>query len=165
MNEIINTETKQYEFLEDTKKLLEQTSIAHFILAERLYKIKEENIWQAGYESWEEYCMELKTYQSGAISKLMTIHKQFVIEYQIPQEKLAILGWTVVYKIKNLLKGKEDAEEFVDKVITLSRSDISREIASRKSEKDIDDCLHENTILIRFCKECGERWEQHEEHG
>jgi hypothetical protein len=164
MNEIINTETKQYEFLEETKKLLGQTSIAQFILAERLHRIKEERLWQAGYESFDDYCMELKTYNSGTISKLMTIHKKFVIEYQIPQEKLAEVGWTILYKAKNVLTGKEDAEEFVDNAIIWTGSDTNREIASRKSGKDIDDCLHENTILVRICKECGQRWEQHEEH-
>lgn len=160
----LNTEQEKYNFLEETKTLLTQTSYAQFVLAERLHRIKEQKLWQSGYESFEDYCMELKLYNMGTISKLITVYKKFILEYQLPQEKLAGVGYTVLYKAHSVIKSKEDAEEFVENATIWTGSDINREIASRKSGKDIDDCDHENTILVKICKDCGQRWEEHQDH-
>jgi hypothetical protein len=162
LNTPILGEQKQHEFLEDTRVLSMQSSIANILLAGRLHKIREEKLWISGYESFEDYCMNLKTYNYGTISKLITVYKKFVLEYEISQEKLAEVGYTVLYKAHKVLGDKKDAEEFVDNAIIWTGSDINREISSRKIGKDIKDCEHEETIVIRLCKTCGERWELHD---
>ena len=164
INKPLSGEQQQHEFLEETMELSVQSSVAQIILAARLYRIREEKLWLAGYDSFDDYCMNLKLYNSGTISKLITVYKKYILDYQIPADKVAEVGYTVLYKAHNVIKSKEDAEEFVDNAIIWTGSDINREIASRKSGKDIDECSHENTILVRLCKDCGQRWEEHTPH-
>lgn len=158
----LKTEQQQHEFLEETRNMSIKTSLANFILAERLYRIREEKLWQAGYESFDDYCMELKLHNAGTISKLITVHKKFILEFGINPEKAAEVGYTVLYKAHKVIEDKDDAEEFVNNAIIWSGSDINREIAHRKTGNPIEDCKHENTYLVRICKDCGERWQDGE---
>ena len=158
----LKTDQERHEFLEDTRELSVKSSIAQILLAERLYRIREEKLWQTGYDSFDEYCMNLKLYNAGAISKLITVYKTFILDYGIDREKAAEVGYTVLYKAHKVIEDKEDAEEFVNNAMIWTGSDINREIAYRKSGNPVEDCKHENTYMVRICKDCGERWQDGE---
>lgn len=157
----LKTEQQQHEFLEETREMAITTSFANILLAGRLYRIKEEKLWQAGYDSWDDYLMDLKVKPAKA-TKLMKVHKKFILDYGIKPEKAAEVGYTVLYNAHNVIEDKEDAKEFVENAIKMTSTDTTRIIEERKAVNKIEDCEHKNTYTVRICKDCGDRWKEGE---
>lgn len=135
------------------KEILEQTFIS---LAERLFNIREKNMWQAEFSSWDEFLMELKLNQPTA-SKLISVYKKYVIDFGIPTEKLkSVRSWESLYAVRSLAVSQEKALELVEHGAIMSDKDM------RAMTKNAPLCDNHDWYTIRICKNCGLKEKLHE---
>lgn len=127
-------------------------------LAEYLYQIKNNSLWQYGYTSWEEFRDEIKL-SDATISKLMKIYQTFVLDYGFtPDQIVSAGGWSVLAETLPLIRSKTDAEEWLHKSKELSLRDVRAEVREAKlGISATTECSHENAYVIRICPDCGNR--------
>lgn len=140
------------QYLEDTKKLKNGLEEGFIHLGERLYKIKEERVWEIDHRSYAEFLMEIRV-SEGTASKLVAIYKRFVLEYDMPYEKLAECSWNSLYQLLPLATTKDKAEELIDDAASLKRGDVEEKVR----EVNHPDCAHEDTYKLVVCRDCGYR--------
>lgn len=153
-----------YGYLQETLKLKENIENGFLSLGERLMKIRDEEMWKAGYDSFADYLEEMKMSESNA-SKLISVYSKYILEYDIEPEKvLAVGGHSVAYAILPFAKSKEKAEEWLEKGRHLTRQHIEQEIREMKTGIRIDECDHDwNEVHIRQCRSCGLREKVHDD--
>lgn len=143
----------------DNKKDLE---FGFLELGKMLYEIKTQRMFEAGWDSWEEYCMELKL-SDATISKLFRIYEVFVLHYKIPQEALAEAGgWSNVSELLPLVDvettPKARVRELLGIATNQTRSDLRKTIFEAKVGKS---CGHKKKryLVLEICDDgCNERW-------
>lgn len=137
-------------YLQETIELKIDLEKNFIVLAEHLYKIYSEKLWQeAGRVSWDEFLMEVKISVSAA-SKLISVYKKYVVEHKIPISKLAsVRSWEGLYSVAKLAVDRDTALELVEAGAVESDKDMRAKV---KGEKDCD--RHE-WIEYRFCRKCG----------
>lgn len=131
-------------------------------LGKMLYTIKNDRLYEAGWSSWEEYCMELKLAQP-TISKLFRIYEVFVLHYQIEPLKLAEAGgWSSVAELLPLIDQETTTKARVRELLGLAtdqpRHDLRKTIADERRGKP---CTHKKTrfLILEICDDgCNERW-------
>jgi hypothetical protein len=147
-------------YLKETIKLVRTLENGFLKLGERLGKIRDKRMWEeSGYETFELYLEEAKITPATA-SRLITVYNTFVIGYEMDEEKLSGIGWSVLYLLAKDVKNKKDAEEFVEKAMIMKRSDIEEELRDRRvvcSKHDWEE------LYIRFCKKCNKKEKIYEE--
>lgn len=155
--EIINP----LDYCRSTIQLKETIETSFIALGERLARIRQGNLWEQEWGSWEEYVMELKMSPATA-SKLINVYETFVVKFQLPHDKLGATGWASLYEVLPLCTSKEKAEEMVEKATVLKRDDLRDEI--REATKGV--CSHTNghTITLRICDDCGKKIRVYEEN-
>lgn len=159
-NASLESASDKQEFLQETLNLSVQTEVARMLLAGRLFKIKSENLWEGtSFGSFQEYCMHIVNVKQGAISKMMTAYKIFVNDYQLPIEDVSKIGYTLLYSAKDIIKSKEDAENFIYDSEGLVRSDITRNIIEKKMKSNMAACEHKKVYYLKICEDCGEKHE------
>lgn len=125
-----------------------------------LSQIRTERMWEAGWDSQEEYEMELKM-SPATISRLVRIYEIFHLQYGIPENKLAEAGgYTVVSEYLPMLKEgttKKEVEDWFGEAAQLTRADIRRAIIEKRKGVDMAICKHENAYTLFVCPDCGER--------
>lgn len=161
--ELLN-EQDRHEFCKDTLELETGIRAAFMLMAGRLHEIKEKRLYEPFWSSWYEFTCEFKELSPATISKLIRTHEVFVLNYEIPPERLVEAGgWTKLYELTKKITTKVEAEEWLEKAKTLSRQDLKKELTISSSGVEMSECPHSDTYLVRICRECGERWEIHEE--
>lgn len=158
MNEL--TETKKHQFCNEALKLKQEIEVDYLALGAMLMKIQDERLWEAGWESWDEYTMELKMSQ-GAVSRIINIYKVFVLQYEVPEKTLALAGgWSVVAEylpmVKEDTKKAEVANWFSD-ASEMTRQDIRRTITEARKGIDMTKCKHTDYYILKICRNCGNR--------
>jgi hypothetical protein len=124
-------------------------------LGESLKIIHENDSWQGKYEDYADFIENGLKMNQGTASKLVKIFETFVEKYAFPREKLIETSWTNLYTVIPLIQDKDDAEEWIDKASTLTRTDLGREIEERKTGKEMKECDHEwEIITMRRCRNC-----------
>lgn len=148
-------EHKNYQFCQDTIQLKEDIE-GHFLeLGHRLYKINNDRLYESGYESFDEYCLELKM-SRGTISKLINIYSLFILKYEFDNKQLAgVGGWTVIAEVLPLIKTKKDASYWLEKASLFSRRDLRIAITESKTGIDQYKCKHNDSFSINICNKCG----------
>lgn len=138
----------------ETKKFVEQIEQSFIVLAERLYKIYHENLWQGEWESWDEFVSECKM-SKGTASKLISVYGTYVLAYGMKNEELAPAGWSGLYELLPTVSSAETAQDAVMKASTLRREEIREEVREHKHGK----CDHANEVEVHFhqCRTCGAR--------
>jgi len=141
-------------FLKETIALRGQIEGAFLSLAERLYKIREERLWEGEYDDFDTFLLELKISKATA-SKLCTVHETFVVKHKIAVKKLFPIGWSSLYAIAGHADTKEKAEDLVDRAGLLTRQDL--EISLRNENGRQDACDHKNSRTVMVCNDCSFR--------
>lgn len=128
------------------------------LLGEYLYRIDSERLYEPQWTSFNEFIKEFKSLSQASVSKLLNIYSRFVIDYQIPEDKLiGVGGWTNIAEILPITKSKEDALEWIDKATVLTRSDLRKEISEKKTGVQMSECKHEDYYVIKVCKICHDK--------
>lgn len=121
-----------------------------------LHEIKEQRHYEAGFDSWGGFLMEMRFSESMA-SKLITIYQKFILEYKVKPQLIAEAGgWTVVYDLVPVVTDKESAEEWLEKAAGLTRSAVKKEVAAARGMVEEEDCQHE---WCQKCAHCGMRYD------
>lgn len=145
------------QYLEETLVLKENLEKGFLHLGERLYRIKNERLWDIDYGSYAEFLMAAKISEATA-SKLVAIYSKFVLEFGMSYDALAPCSWSSLYQLLPLATSKEKATELVHEASTLKRGDVEEKLR----EMNHPDCRHTNTFTIKVCRDCGMRETDHE---
>lgn len=149
----MTTEISQRNYLKETIGLKNQIEGAFLEMAERLYKIREEKLWEGEYEDFDTFILEMKL-SKPTVSKLCSVYETFVLTHKIPTKKLAPIGWSSLYAIAPYATTLEKAEELVDRAGLLTRDHL---VTSLKDEAKDAGCAHTNTRTVVVCNDCSHR--------
>ena len=150
-----------FNYLRETIKLREDIEVAFISLGERLLKIRTEELWKAGHESFEDFLIEAKI-SSGTASRLITVYQHFVLRFSLSPVKLAKIGWGDLYSISQIANTKDKVEEWIEKGQDLTSSDLRKEITEYRTGKNMKDCDHDY-YQIKVCKKCGDKFKVYED--
>ena len=142
------------EYLRQTKELVTSIQTRFLELGARLFKIHEEKLWKGEYDSYPEFLESARISESQA-SIFANIHKYYVLEGGVKEERLAQIGYSSLHAALPLIE-RDGIEMAVVKASTLTRQEIVRDV------RDPDDvCQH--TKVIKICAECNKRIYDQEE--
>lgn len=127
------------------------------LLAEYLWNIKEHQMYDSQWSSFEEFVEEMKMSLRSAY-RLIQIHEKFVLEYQFSsQDIIAAGGTSSLSEILPQIASKKDAIHWMNLSSTLTRSDLRKELTEAKTGLPMKNCPHADTYSITICKKCGEK--------
>lgn len=160
----IRTEQEKLLFCDDTIALHSGLTKGYIVLAKRLHTIRHERLYEPQWSSFMEFCMEMKDITFSQVSRLVGIYQRYVLDFKIPEEKVASVGWSILARTLPILKTKEQALEFVGS--PLSRSDMEKHIKEVKSGVDMTKCPHEiDYYILKVCRVCGDRIKLEDKHS
>lgn len=137
------------EYLRQTKELVTSIQTRFLELGARLYKIHEEKLWEGSFDSYVDFLDSARISESQA-SIFANIHKYYVLEGGIPQERLAQIGYSNLHQAMPLIE-KDGIEGAVVKAQTLTRSEIRDEVR----EAEHGEHLHTlGDAKFSFCSVC-----------
>lgn len=136
-------------FLRDTIDLVKQIETRFLELGARLYRIKTDELWSGGYESFQEF-LDTARINPGHASILVSIHKHYIVDGGVPQKELAGVGYSNLYEAIPLIE-RDGIEKAVRIAQTLTRAEIKQEVR----EEEHPNCTHGETITI--CAACHKR--------
>ena len=140
------------------EKLRQSIETSFLALGETIKKIRDNNAWEGKYEDFADFVENGLKMNQGTASKLVKIYDTFIEKYGFPREKLIETSWTHLYQVIPLIENKGDAEEWIDKASTLTRTDLGREIKERQTGKDMGICDHDwEEITMLKCRNCGQK--------
>lgn len=153
---------RNHTYLQKTIEMKLAIEGGYLVLAQRLAKIREEELYSPEYENFQGFLDEMNISEATA-SKMINIWLRLVVEYEIPKERLIEAGgWANLSEILPYAKTKEKALELIDKVTNLLPSDRRRVIRGLKTNIDLDKCNHD-WYAIRVCRKCQDRQKIHED--
>lgn len=153
------------EYCTETLELKNSIEENFLELGKRLMKIRDEELYAPNWENFGGYIEEMKVSESAA-SRLITIYAKFVLEFKIAPAQVALAGgWATVSELIPLLKEgtKKEAESWLNKASTLTKSDLRKEVNEARSGIEMKDCKHAETLLFKRCLVCKDTWRVHEE--
>ena len=137
----------------ELKKVIE----THFLaLGEKLLRIKTEYLYKPHFGSWSVFLDEIRMSESAA-SRLMGIYRKFVVDYKIAPAQIAEIGISHMQDILPHADTKEKAKELVHFAETLTRQHLREELQELKTGKEMRDCTHKRSYIIKICPDCGLR--------
>lgn len=155
-----------HRFCLETKHLKERLELDFLHLGERLWKIRGERLYEPQWSDFGEFLMELKLSESTAC-RLIGIWHKFVFQFKIPISELVKAGgWTLLAEISPAIESKREAVHWLAKAQNLTVTDLRRELKEAKTGVEMKECKHEDSFILRCCKNCGLReriYEQSEE--
>lgn len=123
------------DYCEETRKIYSGLKEATFMLAERLYNIREKQMYLGRWDSWSEFLKDSDINESSA-SKALQVYELYELKGGVSRRKLVEAGVEKLYTAKSLLT-ETNAEEITDYAILTYRDDIKDKI------KGVHDCEHE----------------------
>lgn len=149
-------EKKNYEFCEQTIERMNQIETDYLARAEDLHKIQSENLFRPSWDSFEEFCMELKGIKYKSIMKLIGIYEKFVLQFKLSPARIAKAGgWTTVAEVLPVVKTREDALRWLETAETKTREHLRQDLKEAKTGLDMTKCKHKKAYVIRICPDCG----------
>lgn len=120
------------ERLQGTKKMV---GMGIFYSGAILHRIRDERLWEGRASSFEAFCEdEFNSY--GFAMTAIRLYKAYVLKFQLPEptiEMLAQRDYTSLDKAAAVIT-EENVEEWIPKLVELSRHDIVKEIREAKGE-------------------------------
>lgn len=142
------------EYCENTIALKKDIEHSFLALGERLLKVRDEERFLPNYETFGDFCKELKMSVS-AVSKIINIYHVFIFHYKMSPKLIADAGgWSNVAEILPAITSKKDAEIWLHKATTLTRNDLRKEVSAVRTGIDEYDCPHDNAFELRICPDC-----------
>lgn len=158
------TEVESQSFCEQTLEMEKVISSAFLVLAERLHRIRNEHLYESGWDSWMDFCLEFKELSPSSISKLVSVYQTFIENFGFSKDDLTSAGgWTKLYQISKYVKNKVEAESWLKIAEISSRSDLEKHLKEAKTGVVMAECSHKNTYTVLICEDCGERIRVYEE--
>lgn len=155
------TEVNKHDFCLEALERKTDLERSYLELGAMLYRIKEERLFEAGWESWDEYAMEFRMSQA-AISRMLRIYEVFQLRFKLAPKLLASAGgWTVLGDLLPSIK-EDTTRERVLELIDLAG--LQTRVHLQQTLKEIKrggvPCKHKNTheLHLMVCEDCGERW-------
>ena len=149
--------------MEETLAMKKELEIHFLELGKRLSKIMIDRIFEPNFENFDEFLCEMKMGRATA-SKLINIYLKFVLEFKFKPKELAEAGgWSVIAEVLPIVKTREEADDWLNKMRTLNRADLRREIVEIQKGVSMAKCKHKNSYLLRICNECGDRIREYDE--
>ena len=146
-----------HKYLVETEEIKKGIETSFLILAEHLYKICQERIWEGEYDNLREFLLKIEISQSFC-SKLCSVYEQWVIKGKKSFESLSTISWTNLYHSIPRLKD-EDIDVVYEDAKLLTRQDI----IEKGRELKHPDCKHKNTYKLEICEDCGKKWKVYDE--
>lgn len=147
-------------FCEETIKLKESIEKDYISLCARLYKIREERLYEGQYSDWQVFLEELKITPSVA-SRLCKIWEVFIVNFDIDKKELQEAGgWTIAAEILKVATTKKTAEELLSLAKLYTRAHLRQHI-QKLLKGAPEDCKHKNTITIKVCEDCGYKFREY----
>lgn len=146
-------------------ELKKNIELAFLTLGEKLYKIRDEELYLSNWESFVDYLDEVKISPSVA-SRLITVYEKMVLEYELSTDLIANAGgWSNAYEILQISSGKTDAKKWLKE--SENRLPKDTKIALREARTGIkqDECKHEDFYTIDICRKCGAKIRTYEEEN
>jgi len=152
------TEITNNEFVRQTIELVKSIETRFLEVGARLYKIREERLWEGTYNSFEDFLAEIKMTKGNA-SILASVHKNYVLEGGIEPKQLAGIPYSNLYEAIPLIE-KEGVTSAAVKAETLTRSEIKDEVQEKKL--GVHEHIPKDDSRWAVC-ECGKFIKIHEE--
>lgn len=153
---------KNYDYCQDTIAFTKGIAEHFLTLGERLARIRQEELYKPGWETWQDFLEEMHMPESVA-SRLVNIYLKFVVQYQIPRQKLLSMGgWSDLSEILPYANSKKEVEEMIDTLAPLRRQDRRAVLQEKKTGLPMKDCRHRRAYIIKICPECPYREKIHE---
>lgn len=154
---------KSLDFCEETISKKHILELAWLELCGRLKEIRDKELYKGRWENFEDFLNDpAMDMDKGTASKMITIHEKMILEYKIKPTVIANAGgWSKVAELLPVISNKEDAEEWLSKAAVLSKADLRKEVQEQKSGILMKNCKHKDTYIIRVCRDCGEKIEEH----
>lgn len=151
MNKLAN-----FNFCEETLKLKSNIEEGFLELGKRLMTIRDGEMYKGQWQDFPEFLADMRL-SEGAASKLINIYKKFVVEYNFPQESLAIAGVGNLGNVLARVSDKESAAHWLHLASTLSREDLAKEIKESKTGILMATCMSHDYYALRVCRTCGDK--------
>jgi hypothetical protein len=124
------TEIVAVSFVKETLALVRSIETRFLELGARLYKIREERLWEGSYDSFNDFLADAHL-TAGNASILASIHKSYIVDGGMEQEQLAGVPYSNLYEAIPLIQ-KEGITVAAVKAQTLTRSEIKDEVREQK---------------------------------
>jgi len=149
---------ENFEYCLNTIQLKDFIEHRFLELGKRLYDVHRKELYLPNYETFEEFCLELKM-SRATISKLLNIYQKFVLEYKLsPKLITSAGGWSVVAETLTVVTSKKSAEKWLNIATHTSRNDLRKEIREQRTGINEYDCKHKKDhYTLKICRECGFR--------
>jgi len=125
MSEITNNQ-----FVRSTIELVKSIETRFLELGARLYRIREERLWEGSYDTFNDFLEEINL-SKGNASILASVHENYVLSGHVEVENLAGIPYSRLYEAIPLIE-KEGVTSAVVKATTLTRSEIKEEVQEKK---------------------------------
>lgn len=145
------------EYLRTTRELVTSIQTRFLELGARLFKIREEKLWQGSFDSYVDF-LDSARIGEGQASIFASIYKNYVLDGGIDMQRLAQIGYSNLHKAIPLIE-REGVEVAVVKAQTLTREEIKDEV--REAEHGVHEHTPKDDKRFAFCQ-CGKLF-QHEE--
>jgi len=141
-----------HKFLQETVELKSTIEQSFLALAERLYKIRGERLWDGEYDTFDEFLTELDL-SAATCSKLCSIYEHWILKAGVKVEALGKCAWSSLYEAIPLLE-KGNANELAEELKLLTRAD-----AIEKVRETMKPCERHDwqDVHFRQCENCGKR--------
>lgn len=146
----MSNEIKPIKYCEEAIKIKRNLEAGFLTLAEMLYYIKKDELYNGKWESFASYLAEMDVKESQA-SKYISVYKSWILEAGVSPLKLQEIGVDKAYTALPLLK--EGKDQAVKKASTLKREELRDEIYESRNGQT---CEHKNlTKGYARCNDCG----------
>lgn len=154
------TEKRKHDICQSAIRMKQSIEEDFLTLGKMLYEIKTQELWRAGWDSWDEYAMEFR-FSGPTISKLQRIHEVLVMQYKIEPAKLAAAGgWSSVAEILPLIDPETTPTTRVRELLGLATEQTRKDFRATVFEiKKGHPCKHPNRrrVVIDMCLTCPDR--------
>lgn len=153
--------TNRNQYLKETLLLRKRIESNFLELGERLSVIRSQRLYEGQFQTFAEFCFEVKISESTA-SRLIAVYQKYCVEYGMNRDKLAAVSWSSLYQLLPVATDKKAAEDAIAETKEWKREDISK-FVKEKTSPELAKCKHSNSYLLRICNDCGERTRVYED--
>lgn len=158
-NALIRKQQLGIAFCEATIEQKVNLEVAFLDFGRRLKKIRDERLYEGQWDSFGQYCLELKGTSETSASRLIGLYETLVVKYAIPLKQIAVAGgWSVIAETLPMMTTKKEALHWLHEATHSTRTDLRRTLKEVKTGKPMAKCAHRQYVVYRTCMDgCGLR--------
>lgn len=143
-----NPSHEMYIKLQQAKKM---AAMGIFATGAILHYMKEYDLWQGYADSWNEFCAS-EAHSYSFAHTAMRLYRKYVLELRLPEDTIDALmarDYTSLDAAAKVITEK-NSEEWVGKLLTLSRQDITKEIRVTQGKDEIQQTEIDKVVILFF---------------